>query len=62
MRPEPVGLPAPAWGADLIGHYAKRRLIENSISDGIDFFHMDALSSAVALKVNGDLQLTLMGQ
>ena len=47
--------------ADLIGHYAKRMLIENSISDGIDFFHMDALSSAVALKINCDLQLTLMG-
>jgi hypothetical protein len=46
---------------DLIEHYAKRMLIENSISDGIDFFHMDALSSAVALKVNCDLQLTLMG-
>jgi hypothetical protein len=47
--------------ADLIAHYAKRMLIENSISDGIDFFHLDALSSAVALKVNCDLQLTLMG-
>jgi hypothetical protein len=46
---------------DLIEHYAKRMLIENSISDGVDFFHMDALSSAVALKVNCDLQLTLMG-
>ena len=47
--------------ADLIGHYAQRMLIENSISDGVDFFHMDALSSAVALKVNCDLQLTLLG-
>ena len=28
--------------------------------DGIDFFHLDALSSAVALKVNCDLLLTLM--
>jgi hypothetical protein len=46
---------------DLIEHYARRMLIENSISDGVDFFHMDALSSAVALKVNCDLQLTLMG-
>jgi len=45
---------------DLIGCYAKRMLIENSISDNIDFFHMDALSSAVALKINCDLQLTLM--
>jgi len=35
-------------------------VIENSIEDGIDFFHMDALSSAVAMKVNFDLQLTLM--
>ena len=35
-------------------------IIENNIADGIDFFHMDALSSAVALKVNLDLQLTLM--
>jgi hypothetical protein len=46
---------------DLIDHYAKRMLIENTISDGVDFFHIDALSSAVALKINCDLQLTLMG-
>lgn len=46
---------------DLIEHYAKRMLIENTISDSIDFFHMDALSSAVALKINCDLQFTLMG-
>jgi len=46
--------------AQLIGRYAQRMLIENNIADGIDFFHMDALSSAVAMKVNCDLQLTLM--
>lgn len=46
--------------AKLIGRYAKRMLIENNIEDGVSFFHMDALSSAVALKVNCDLQLTLM--
>jgi len=44
----------------LIGRYAQRMVIENSIEDGIDFFHMDALSSAVAMKVNCDVQLTLM--
>jgi len=44
----------------LIGRYAHRMLIENRIADGIDFFHMDALSSAVAMKVDCDLQLTLM--
>jgi len=44
----------------LIGRYAQRMIIENTIEDGIDFFHMDALSSAVAMKVDLDLQLTLM--
>ncbi len=44
----------------LIGRYAQRMLIENNIADGIDFFHMDALSSAVAMKINCDLQLTLI--
>jgi len=46
--------------AKLIGRYAQRMVVENAIQDGIDFFHMDALSSAVAMKVNCDLQLTLM--
>jgi len=44
----------------LVQRYAQRMVIENNIEDGIDFFHMDALSSAVAMKVNFDLQLTLM--
>ena len=44
----------------LIGRYAQRMLIENGIADSINFFHMDALSSAVAMKVSCDLQLTLM--
>jgi len=46
--------------AKLIERYARRMLIENNIADGVNFFHMDALSSAVALKVNCDVQLTLM--
>jgi hypothetical protein len=44
----------------LIEFYARRMLIENSIADSVDFFHIDALSSAVTLKINCDLQLTLM--
>jgi hypothetical protein len=47
--------------AKLIERYARRMIIENGIADTIDFFHMDALSSAVAMKVNCDLVLTLMG-
>ena len=49
-----------ATAARLIERYAQRMIIENRSADGIDFFHMDALSSAVAMKVNCDLQLTLM--
>jgi transposase len=44
----------------LIQRYAQRMIIENNIADAIDFFHMDALSSTVPMKVNLDLQLTLM--
>lgn len=46
--------------SSLIEFYARRMLIENSIADSVEFFHIDALSSAVALKINCDLQLTLM--
>ena len=46
--------------ATLVDRYARRMLIENAIADAIDFFHMDALSAAVPLKVHLDLQLTLM--
>jgi len=46
--------------AKLIARYAQRMVIENQIAEGINFFHMDALSSAVAMKVNCDLQLTIM--
>src|SRR5216683_4417216 len=46
--------------ATLIARYAQRMVIENQIAEGINFFHMDALSSAVAMNVNCDLQLTIM--
>ena len=46
--------------AGLMTRYARRRLIENGIAEAIQFFHIDALSSMVGLKVDFDLQLTLM--
>ena len=33
---------------------------EKRIAETIDFFHMDALSAAVPMRINTDLQLTLM--
>jgi hypothetical protein len=44
----------------LVTRYAQRMLIENGISDAIQFFHLDALSSMIGLKVDFDLQITLM--
>src|SRR5262245_16254783 len=44
----------------LVTRYAQRMLIENGISEAIQFFHLDALSSMVGLKVAFDLQVTLM--
>jgi hypothetical protein len=44
--------------AKLVTRYAQRMIIENGIADGIDFFHLDALSSSVALKI-GSLGITV---
>jgi hypothetical protein len=49
-----IGCPA------LVTRYAQRMLIENGISEAVQFFHIDALSSMVGLKVDFDLQITLM--
>ena len=35
-------------------------LIENGLADAVDFFHLDALSSAVALNVDFDVLLTVI--
>jgi hypothetical protein len=49
-----IGCPA------LIARYAQHMLIENGIAEAIQFFHVDALSSLVGLRVDLDLQITLM--
>lgn len=44
----------------LITRYAQRMLIENALSDAVRFFHMDALSSAVGLKIDFDMALLVV--
>src|SRR5215831_2247516 len=44
----------------LITRYAKRMLIENALSDAVRFFHIDALSSSVGLKVDFDMALLVI--
>lgn len=44
----------------LISRYAQRMLIENALSDAVRFFHLDALSSAVGMKVDFDMALLVV--
>jgi hypothetical protein len=44
----------------IILRYAQRMLIENALSDAVRFFHIDALSSAVGLKVDFDMALLVI--
>jgi len=44
----------------IITRYAKRMLIENGLADAVGFFHLDALSSAVALNVDFDVLLMVV--
>ena len=46
--------------AKLLTRYAQRMLIENAISDAVRFFHIDALSSSVGMKVDFDMALLVI--
>jgi len=46
--------------AQLITRYARRMLIENGLADAVRFFHSDALTSSVGLKVDFDMALLVM--
>ena len=45
--------------ADLVGCHAHQTVIGNAIAESTAFFHMDALSSAVPMKIYADPQFTL---
>src|SRR6266568_619352 len=49
-----------ATAPKLITRYAHRMLIENSLSDAVRFFHLDALSSTVGLKIDFDMALLVI--
>src|SRR5215470_725004 len=49
-----------ATAGQLITRYAKRMLIENALSDAVHFFHIDALSSSVGMKVDFDMALLVL--
>ena len=49
-----------ASARQLVTRYAKRMLIENALADAVRFFHIDALSSSVGLKVDFDMALLVL--
>ena len=46
--------------AALLTRYARRTLIENSLGEQVHFFHVDALSSSVRVKVDLDVVLSVV--
>jgi transposase len=44
----------------LVGNYARRWRIENGIAEAVKFFHLNALSSPILVKVHFDLVLTML--
>jgi hypothetical protein len=44
----------------ILERYARRMIIENGLEDQVHFFHLDALSSAIAMKVDFDVTLTVI--
>ena len=44
----------------LVGAYARRWRIENSIAEAVKFFHLNALSSPILVKIHFDIALTMV--
>ena len=44
----------------LVGHYARRWRVENGIAEAVKFFHLNALSSPIVIKVHFDISLTMI--
>jgi len=44
----------------LVGNYARRWRVENGIAEAVKFFHLNALSSPILIKVHFDLVMTMI--
>ena len=49
-----------AEAAAIVGNYAKRWRVENSIEEAVSFFNLNALSSPILIKVHFDVLLTMI--
>lgn len=44
----------------LVGNYARRWRVENGIAEAVKFFHMNALSSPILIKIHFDVAMTMI--
>ncbi len=44
----------------IVGHYARRWRVENGIAEAVKFFHLNALSSPILIKIHFDVLMTMM--
>ncbi len=44
----------------VVGNYARRWRVENGIAEAVKFFHLNALSSPILVKVNFDVAMTMI--
>ena len=44
----------------LVGNYARRWRVENGIAEAVKFFHLNALSSPILIKVHFDVVMTMV--
>ena len=44
----------------LVGNYARRWRVENGIAEAVKFFHLNALSSPILVKIHFDIALTMI--
>ena len=61
-REKPTFILTNEWdwdSAQIIAQYGRRWMVEKGISEQIDFFHLNSLSSSIVVKVDFDLTLSL---
>lgn len=44
----------------LVGHYSRRWRVENGLAEAVKFFHLNALSSPILIKIHFDIVMTMI--
>jgi hypothetical protein len=44
----------------VVGHYSRRWRVENGLAEAVKFFHLNALSSPILIKIHFDVVMTMI--